>query len=331
MGKSFNLFNRDPNKGISKESAVKNSNKGFASFFSTFKNRFSIITISSIIFSICNFPFFLFLLGLSGNFDSYTTTPTTPLFAQIYGLRNAGSNNLLLSGLETLFGQNSSLQIVSTASHILQYCIILLAITLGLSTIGICYNLREVTRGESVSTFSDFFITIKKNILKGTIVSVLDAVVIFFLYYDILVYYSNMKAGSNFLIQMSFYLILIISILYYQFRFYVYLNIVTFEMKFKTILKNALYLLFLGWKRNVCGLIGAFVSIILMYYIYLFFPSVGILLPVIIGFGFLNYIGVFTAFPVINKYIIQPYYKDHPDEDPDQINNNVETIFTDHG
>ena len=332
MGKLFNLISGDKSKkhGPTKKQVEIDRKMGFAFFFKLLKNRFGNITITSILFSICNFPVLLFLLGISGNFDTYVSTPASPLYAQVYGLQMAGAKGPFISALQTIFGNSASIQVYSTASSILRYSGLLFLLTLGITTIGLCYNLREVVRCEPLSPFSDFFTAIKKNFKQGIVLTLMDAALVFFFYYDIVIYYANMKTGSFFM-QMAFYLIVIVTILYFQFRYYAYTIMMTFDMKFRTIFKNSLYLLFLGWKRNVVSIIGSAALIFMSVYLFLLMPSVGILFPVIFGLGLLGYIGMYCSFPIIDRYIIQPYYEEHPDEDPSGHLDNVESIFTDRG
>ena len=332
MGKLFNLFSGDANKksGPTKQQVERDKNMGLVFFFKLLKNRIGNITVTSIVFSLTNFPIFLFLLGISGNLDTTVPAPSSPLYAQVYGLQMAGAKGPLLASFQALFGSSSPLQVYSTASNILRYCGLLLLLTLGISMIGMAFNQREVVRCQPLSPFVEFFSAIKKNLKQGLIIAILDGLFIVFLYYDIIIYYANMKTGSFFM-QMAFYLIIIVCLLYYLFRFYLFTILVTFDMKFRTMLKNALYLLFLGWKRNLVCLIASGATIFLFVYLYLLLPSVGILLPVIFGFGFLGYIGIYCTYPIIQRYIIDPYYKDHPEEDPNADVDQIESIFTDRG
>ena len=332
MGKLFDVISGNKTKahGPTKSQFIQDKKMGFAYFFRLMVNKFGKITITSILFSLMNFPIFLFLLGISGTFDSYVPGPSTPLFAEIYGLQMAGANSPLLASLQALLGNTSVIQVYSVGSNILRYCGLLFLLTLGISTIGFCYNLREIVRCEPFYSVKDFFGTIKKNFKQGIVLAILDGLVLFFLYYDIIIYYANMKAG-NFLMQMAFYLVVIVAILFYQFRYYCYTIMITFDMNFRSIFKNSLYLLFLGWKRNLVSLLGSAALVVLSLYLYLLLPSVGIIFPVIFGFGLLGYIGMYCSFPIIDRYIIQPYYDDHPDERPDADLNNVESIFTDRG
>ena len=58
-------------------------------------------------------------------------------------------------------------------------------------------------------------------------------------------------------------------------------------------------------------------------------PVFGTFLPVVFTFGILQYIGVYAAYPVIETYMIEPYYRDHPEERPQE--EEIEPIFTDRG
>jgi hypothetical protein len=47
------------------------------------------------------------------------------------------------------------------------------------------------------------------------------------------------------------------------------------------------------------------------------------------AFSFLTYIGVYCAYPVMKKYVIDPYYEDNPDEMPEDPYECQEQVFVD--
>jgi hypothetical protein len=93
-------------------------------------------------------------------------------------------------------------------------------------------------------------------------------------------------------------------------------------------LKNALFLVFLGWKRSLACIFSSAGIIFANYYIYRVMPHFGIVLPFVITIGVVGFIGVYCTYPVIDEYMIKPYYKDHPEELEEE---QEEAIFSDRG
>lgn len=333
MGKVFNFFSGSGKgtKGITKQQVKKDKDMGFLFFFKLLKNRLGNISSTSLLFSLCNFPILVFFLGLSGNFDTFVPAPSSPFYSVLYGMEQLGIANPNISYWEGLYGASASVSIVSTVSKVLLYFGLLTLVTLGISSIGTIYNLRSVTRCEPLSPWAEFFPTIRKNIKQGIPLIILDAILIPFFAYDLLAYYSDMSATGNYFTTFCFYIVVLFAVIYFIMRYFAYLILVTFDLKFSSLLKNAFYLTFLGWKRTLAALLGSAAVVLVSFYAYMLLPSFGILLPFVIGFGLLNLIGVYCAYPVIERYMIEPYYKDHPEERPGADIEEVESIFTDRG
>ena len=329
MSKIFNFFSGSDNKsgrGVTKKQVERDQKMGVGFFFRLMKSRLGNISSTSLAFSLCNFPILLFLFGLSGNLDSSVSTPLTPLYAQVYGLEMAGEQSPLLSVLRGMFGVQTDLQVVSTGSKILLYSALLLLLSFGLATVGSVYNLRSVIRCEPLAPWSEFFPAIKRNLRQGIPIALMDAVMLFFLGYDLMVYYVYAEQAF---MQILFYIVLFFSLIYYVMRFHIYLILVTFDLKLSKLLKNALFLVFLGWKRSLLCVLASAITIFVSIYLYGLLPFFGLLLPFVFTFGILVYIGVYAAYPVIEKYMIEPYYRDHPEELPEE--EEIEPVFTDRG
>lgn len=329
MGKLFNLFSGSNNKngkGISKEQAVYDKKLGFGFFFKLLKMRFGKLSASNLIFSLCNLPVFFALFGLAGFLDSTVSTASNPLYAQLYGIMQYESNPVV-SALYGAIGTQTEMRVVSLASEILMYSALLLIFTFGLSTIGLVYNMRNVCKGESVYTWSDYFESIKKNFRQGFILGILDIVICALLVYDIVAYRAN--AGNGFVMLVFFYASVLFAAVYYIMRFYMYIQLVTCKMKLGKIIKNSFLLVPLGIKRNIAGFVGSLIFAVIFVYAFILLPSFTIILLFMFAIAFLTYIGVYCAYPVVDKYVIQPYYDDHPEERPPEPWQDTEQVFTD--
>jgi hypothetical protein len=107
--------------------------------------------------------------------------------------------------------------------------------------------------------------------------------------------------------------ILLIAVLYFLMRLYIYLLLITFELSIRKVLKNALIFAVLGIKRNVMAILGLILLIavqILLFFIFQMTP-LGIALPLIVMLlyflGVASFTCTYAAYPVIERYMIDPY------------------------
>lgn len=331
MGKIYDFFsgtNNKSGKGITKKQVEFDKKLGFGFFFRLMKMRLGKFSSLNLIFALCNIFVFVALFGLTGTFDDYTSTAANPLYAQISAVAK-NDNSPAVATLFSVYCASASRRVISTVSKVLMYSVFALVFSFGLSTIGLVYNIRNICAGEHIDTWNDYFYAIKRNFKQGIIIGVLDFVLIFLLVYDIMVY--NASSGNSFMNLVFFYAIIAIAAIYYIMRFYIYLQLVTCEMKIGKIIKNAFLLTALGIKRNLIGLFGAILAVIVYIYIYLLLPQAAIVLFAMFMFSLLTYIGVYCAYPVFKKYVVDPYYEDHPEERPEDPFSTAEQVFVDRG
>ena len=144
----------------------------------------------------------------------------------------------------------------------------------------------------------------------------IDLTVIFLLFYDFSYFFSM---PSTFLNDVGYFLILAMAVLYVIMRFYIYLMMVTFELSIFKLLKNALIFVILGIKRNVMAILGvALITAINVLLLAIFMPM-GIAIPLILPFLYYLAVTAFTtayaAYPVIDRYMIEPYRTSEDDEE----------------
>lgn len=95
------------------------------------------------------------------------------------------------------------------------------------------------------------------------------------------------------------YVALIVCIIYFIMRFYVYTMIVTFNMNFKSIIKNSWIFVILGFFRNLIALFFIVVAIAAsMSYLLAFIA--------LITFSLCRFIAIFNTYPVIERYMLNP-------------------------
>ena len=298
---------------------------GMGYFFKLLGRSFRKLTGLNLTFLICNFVILFILYGISGKMDTYVNAPSNPLYGQLYGimLNDRSPSVMALNGI---IGVSTSIRIVSTASKVFIYLSALLVFTFGLSSIGMTYVTRGMVRGEYVSTWSEFFSAIKKNFKQGIIISVLDALIIFILVYDLIQYSAN---TGTFIYTAFYFAIILFLLTYFVMRYYIYTILVTFDLPIKKIFKNAFLLSVLGIKRNILIILGSAIVVLASIYLFILLPSVGLILPCIFTLSLLWLIGTYCSYPIIDKYMIEPYYEEHPEERPTEPDD--EPVFRDKG
>ena len=207
-----------------------------------------------------------------------------------------------------VYGRQGTVLSFSTLSWIFFGISLLTLFTFGPVHVGTTYILRNTLRGEPVFVWSDFWYAVKKNLKQGIIFGVIDAAMIAMLAFDILSYRMNAASSGMFMaLYAAAYCMIII---YFFVRMYAYLMIVTFDMGLFKIIKNRIYFSVLGIKRNALALLGTAAVVALDLLLVRVFLPLGLILPFIIAFGLIEFMGVYAAFPKIKEVMIDPYYKE---------------------
>lgn len=314
--KVFNFFshsNRDRDD-LSFDKAAKQRQLTFVNFFPSIIRRFRAISTANLLFSVCNIWIVAVLLGTTGNYDTFVSTAADPLYAQLYGIMGY-ENSPVTAMLHGALGVTSTVKIWSSASIFLVSLSILILFTNGIANVGMHYLLRASVTSDYSVTSADFFTAIKKNFKQGFVFGIFDVLIFLLLGYDFIAYQAN--ASVSFVYQMMFYLIIIIALFYIVVRTYIYLMIVSFDFKLGKIIKNALLLGCLGIKRHLGALLGVALFILLNFYILVYIRGIGFLLPFVVTIGLCIYTLVYAEWKVIEQYVIDPYYREHPEERPD--------------
>ncbi|MBR2388445.1 MAG: DUF624 domain-containing protein [Clostridia bacterium] len=302
--KKFRLFdmNRD-GKGVEEE---EDRTPNLKFFFKLFFRKFSKLIQLNLLMIFQVLPIIaIVLMYIYGN---KTPTATDVSFAPLYGidsLANSVGAAPLLDLVSTQMGLPVFAPIINITMIVLA---VLLIVTWGWQNVGAAYVARGLYRGEPVFVWSDFFYGIKRNFKQGFLLGLIDALIMIVLAVDFVFFLSR---GGTFALDFMYFVIFALVIVYMVMRFYIYLMLITFDMKITKIIKNALIFTVLGIKRNLLAILGVAILLVINgYLIVLTFPS-GFSLPVVLPFIYLFasflFITTYAAYPVIDKYMIAPY------------------------
>lgn len=202
------------------------------------------------------------------------------------------------------------------------YCLISLPlVTNGMAKAGLTHISRSVTREKHSFGLSDFFETVKKNWKQSLILGILNVVFTALLLFGLWFYWNSLNASFSAFNVIGLGVVLFLLICTTFMKYYIWTMVITFSLTIKQIIKNSFHFVFLNFWRNILisvtmGIIYALLAAIIMLT-----PGNGfclLLSAAIFIFavpGFKANLVQSNTFPVIKKYMIDPYYAEHKGED----------------
>jgi len=195
-------------------------------------------------------------------------------------------------------------------------------VTVGPATAALTHVMRKFTLEQPIFVMSEFFSAFKKNFLQSFAVGIIDVV---FTAAIIFAGIGYILAENTIMIAMS----MVSAAIFTTLNLYIYPQIVSLNLKLPAIFKNAALLGAVGLKRTLITL-ASFVGIISLFVLVIPLPYS--LVGLFFAPAFMAFLAVFTVYPVIQKYIVNPYYEKKGEKNPeipDYAQN--ESIFTDLG
>ena len=255
------------------------------------------------------------LLVIAGIYLLGTKTPmvTDSIYIPLSGISKILPSASLITELD-LASVQMQLPVLSPWMNVLIIVMVLfLALTWGWQSVGATYVLRGLFRGDAVFVFSDFFHAIKKNFKQAFFMGLLDFIFSAVLIIDFVFFYY--RTGASFGIDMMYFMIFLMGIIYIVMRFYLYHLLITFELSNFKILKNALIFSILGIKRNIMALLGFVLLLALHIFLIILLLPIGVSIPLVLPFVYIlalfGFISTYAAYPIIDRYMIQPYEASH--------------------
>ncbi|MBO4693585.1 MAG: DUF624 domain-containing protein [Clostridia bacterium] len=199
-------------------------------------------------------------------------------------------------------------------------------VTNGIANAGITNVARNTARDKHSFGMSDFFETIKKNWKQSLIAGIVNAVITVLAFFAARFYYRSYAQAESFLWLAGLGVTLSLLLLFTFAKYYIWTMIITFDLPLFTIYKN-------GFKLAIANLWRNFVVGTLLMLTYALYFCVVYFLPYAIAWVMAAFFAIctlpayrflmiqFAAFPAIKKYMIDPYYKEHPDLDIEKRKN----------
>ncbi len=165
---------------------------------------------------------------------------------------------------------------------------------------GFAFILRNFSRQKHAWLWHDFWDKFKKNIKQSAILTVIDIFVIAAAIGNVVFYYDAVIINSTYTLILKSITALIF-VYYFMMHYYIYVIMVTFDLSFKNVMKNAFLLTFIKLPKN---LITTVIIYVFGYLVFALGATIGALISSVIACIFANYIGTFNAVSVIDNYLM---------------------------
>lgn len=197
-------------------------------------------------------------------------------------------------------------------------------LTNGLAAAGLTNVTRNIARDKHSFGTSDFFETIRKNWKQALPAGIINVLVYVILAFDIYFFFQSEGIMVTVGLGISLCILFIFTIMGY----YMWTLMITFKFKLSQIYKNSFKFVFINMKMNLLCffviLLVYAVNIALIFLLQAYFLVVmtfELLLYLLLFPAFRFLLVQYCTFPSIKKYIIDPYYEEHPDEDIEKRRN----------
>ena len=192
-------------------------------------------------------------------------------------------------------------------------------ITSGLASVGLTHVARNTARDKHSFGLSDFFDTIKKNWKQALPAGIINTLIYLIIFFDIYFFFTSTKGILNII---GLGIALSIFVIFTMMNYFMWTLMITFKFTLKQIYKNSFNFAVINLKNNfIC-----FFTLLLVYAInvgiiflfqkyWVFVLMIELLVYTLTYPGFKFLLIQYCCFPAIKKYIIDPYYEEHPDED----------------
>lgn len=207
-------------------------------------------------------------------------------------------------------------------------------VTIGPALAGMTKVLRNYRLEKNSFIFHDFWKGFSKNLKQSMPIGLLDLLFAVSAYAALQVYpamYKNSGSAGYIVlcvISVSFALTLLMM------NFYIFPMIVATDLSLANIIKNSFFLTCVGLKKNIITLLLVVVIALLLGVMILLHPLSAIIIP-IWPISFLGFLIMFNSYPLIQKYVIDPYYEERGESNPEYAYleplDEEDAIFTDMG
>ena len=208
---------------------------------------------------------------------------------------------------------------------------LLFLVLIGPATAGMTKVTRNFVLDRHTFIIRDFFSGFRVNFKKACIIGFADSLVVLSSFASYQVYPVLAQQYSKVLyvpMVITFSLALIVAMMNY----YIYLMLIATNLSLKNLFKNSFALAFVSLKTNFLTFLISLVALIPVALVFRYFHYLFLFVILFFPVAFLRFISSFNSYPVIQKYVINPYYASIGEVNPELAEESSEdAIFEDMG
>ena len=218
--------------------------------------------------------------------------------------------------------------------NIITFVFCLPIVTIGPALSGMTKVLRNYVLEKNSFIFHDFWKGFKQNLKYSIPVGLIDVLFVISAAAALYVYpqmAENATSGG------AFYIVLCVlsvsfALTVLMMNFYIFPMIVATDLKFTNIIKNSFFLTCVALKKNVITLLAVALVAFIVYISAVLHVTTLIFVP-FWPITFIGFIIMFNSYPQIQKYVIDPYYEERGETNPEYgvAVSDEESVFTDKG
>lgn len=203
----------------------------------------------------------------------------------------------------------------------------------GPATSGVFKIMKNFAQDKHAFIVSDFVQTFRENFRYASIIGIVDLLLLSSITAGIWVYPALAAQTGSKIMYVFLAVSLSVGITFIMMNFYMFPMLVSTDLSLKNIFKNSFALMFVELKRNIITLLitGAITALMALLVLFVNFAFIYIL-P-FFPFAFNTFLICFRSYPVIQKYVINPYYEEKGEINPELAGNTSteESLFEDKG
>ncbi len=206
-------------------------------------------------------------------------------------------------------------------------------VCIGPATAGMTKVMRKFVLEQHSFIVTDFFKGFKSNFKMASLVGFVDCLIILSVYASFIVYPILVKQADTKLMYIPMVITLSLAIVVAMMNYYIFLMMIATNLSFINLIKNSFALAFIALKQNVITFIITAVTTFGMFWLYDKMRPLFLLLIPFVPVAFLNFVSCFNSYPIIQKFVINPYYTSIGEVNPELMDESQseEQIFEDMG
>lgn len=236
--------------------------------------------------------------------------------------------------LALIFPVIMKVQNYKAALTVIILLILTFSLIIGPATAAMMRIMRSFYIEKHTYILRDFFRAFKNNFKKASVTGFIECLLAVSVYASLNVYPALVVQFDTYLMYIPMILTISIFLITLIMNFYIYLMMTATTLSLKQLIRNSFSLAFIAMKQNLLTILFILLLAALMVVILLFAFPLFLVLILIFPTALIFFIICFNCYPVIQKYVINPYYTSIGEVNPELLNesdDDDEAVFEDMG